>query len=111
MEINGESRAIYINNQIRIKTSMLRSGLCDYIDTYILSSGNITIDGAEEDDTAKWLEEGNKGVKFKNCAAFIDCMSELNNTQIGQVKDLDAAMPMYYSIENGNNYWKPQNPH
>ena len=53
MEINGESRAIYINNQIRIKTSMLRSGLCDYIDTYILSSGNITIDGAEEDDTTK----------------------------------------------------------
>ena len=36
-EINDESRGTYnINSQIRFKTSMLRSSLCDYSDAYIL---------------------------------------------------------------------------
>ena len=34
------------NNQIKFKTSMLRSRLCDYNDAYILVSGIITITGA-----------------------------------------------------------------
>ena len=32
---------------------MIRSNLCDYIDAYILVSGNITITGAGADDAAK----------------------------------------------------------
>ena len=38
--INDESRGTYNkDNQIRFKTSMLRSSLCDYIDAYILVKG------------------------------------------------------------------------
>ena len=27
---------------------------------------------------------------FKNCASFTDCISEINNTQINNVKDIDV---------------------
>ena len=33
-----------VNKEIRIKTSMLRSDLCDYSDAYIVVNGNITVD-------------------------------------------------------------------
>ena len=44
IEINDESRGTYsTNSQIKYKTSMLRSSLCDYSDAYILVSGTITV--------------------------------------------------------------------
>ena len=33
----------HTNKEIRFKTSMLRSDLCDYSDTYILVKGKITV--------------------------------------------------------------------
>ena len=59
---------------------MLKSSLCGYSDAYILASGTITIDGERADDNAKLLHEKNKGVIFKNCAPFTDCISKINNT-------------------------------
>ena len=38
VEINDESRGNYANSDIRFKTTMLRSNLCDYADSYILLS-------------------------------------------------------------------------
>ena len=39
VKINDESRGTYIeNNQIRFKTSMLRSSLCYYSNAYILAT-------------------------------------------------------------------------
>ena len=61
---------------------MLRPSLCDYSDAYILVNGTITITGAGNDDAARRLDEGNKGVIFRNCAPFANCISEINNTQI-----------------------------
>ena len=44
MEINDEARGGYSpNKQIKYKTSMLRSSLCDYSDAYILVKGNIAV--------------------------------------------------------------------
>ena len=41
-EINDDSRGTYnTNSLIKFKTSMLRSSLCDYSDTYILVKGTI----------------------------------------------------------------------
>ena len=40
------------------------------------------IAGAEAGDAAKQLDEGNKGVIFKNSAPFTDCTSKMNNTQV-----------------------------
>ena len=43
VEINDESRGNYANSDIRFKTTMLRSSLCDYVDSYILVKGTITL--------------------------------------------------------------------
>ena len=42
------------------------------------------------------LDERNKGVLFKNCALFTDCISEMNNTQIDNAKYIDVVMPVYH---------------
>ena len=47
-EINDESRATYTGSDIKFKTTMLRSNLCDYVDGYILFKGTITITGARD---------------------------------------------------------------
>ena len=36
VEINDESRGTYTSNDIKFKTTMLRSNSCDYVDAYIL---------------------------------------------------------------------------
>ena len=47
VEINDDIRGAYTpNKQIRFKTAMLRSSLCDYSDAYILVKGNISINNA-----------------------------------------------------------------
>ena len=49
VEINDESRGTYNeDNQIRFKTSMLRSCLCDYSDVYTLIKGTITVANTAE---------------------------------------------------------------
>ena len=40
-----------------------------------------------------------KKVILKNCAPFTNCISEINNTQIDNAKDIDIVMPMYNLIE------------
>ena len=42
IEINDESRGTYnVGSQIKFKTTMLKSSLCDYSDAYILVKGKI----------------------------------------------------------------------
>ena len=106
VEINNESRGTYTSNDIKFKTTMLRSNLCDYADAYILVKGTITITGAGNDDAAKRLDERNKGVIFKNCAPFTKCISRINNTDIDNAQDIDIVMPMYNLIEYSDNYSK-----
>ena len=83
---------------------MLKSNLCDYSDAYILVKGTITIAGAGDDAAARQGDERDKGVAFKNCAPFTNCISEINNTQIDNAKDIDIVMPMYNLIEYSDNY-------
>ena len=92
VEINGESKESYgTGSDIRFKTTMLRSNLCDYADAYVLVKGKITITGAGNDDAAKQLDERNKGVIFKNCAASTKCTSRINGTEIDDAQDIDDA--------------------
>ena len=83
---------------------MLKSSLCDYSDAYVLVKGRITIAGAGADAAARQADERDKGVAFKNCARFTNCISEINNTQIDNAKDIDIVMPMYNLIEYSDNY-------
>ena len=107
VEINDESRGAYnVNSQIKFKTAMLKSSLCDYSDAYILVKGTITIHERGADVAARQADERNKGVSFKNCAPFINCISEINNTQIDNAKNIDIVMPMYNLIEYSHNYAK-----
>ena len=63
IEINDQSRGVYNNNSdIRFKTIMLKSSLCNYSDVYILVKGTITITGVEDDAAARQADETNKGV-------------------------------------------------
>ena len=84
----------------------LKSSLCDYLDTYILVKGTITIEVAGADAAARQADERDKGVIFKNCAPFTNCISEINNTQVGNAQDIDTVMPMYNLIEYSDNYAK-----
>ena len=78
---------------------MLKSSLCDYSDAYVLVKGTITITGVGADAAARQADERDKGVVFKNCAPFTNCISEINNTQVDNAKDIDIVMPMYSLIE------------
>ena len=105
IEINDESRGAYnVNSQIKFKTTMLKSSLCDYSDAYILVKGTISVNNTARAGVA--LNNTNKKVIFKNCAPFTNCISKINNTQIDNAKDIDIVMPMYNLIEYSDNYAK-----
>ena len=106
VEINDESRGNYANSDIRFKTTMLRSNLCDYADSDILVKGTITITGAGDDAAVRRADETNKGVTFKNCAPFTKCISRINNTDVDNAHNIDIVMPMYNLREYSDNYSK-----
>ena len=103
VEINDDIRGAYSpNKQIRFKTAMLRSSLCDYSDAYILVKGNISVNntagaGADANNT-------NKKLIYKNCAPFTDTIREINNSQVDNAKDIDMVIPIYNLIEYIDNY-------
>ena len=105
VEINGDFRGTYNNNsQIMLKTSVLKSSLWAYSDSFILET--IAITGERTNAAVKQADKINKGVIFKHCALFANCISEINNTQINNAKDLDGVMLKYNLIEYGDNYSK-----
>ena len=106
VKINDDLRGTYANADIKFKTTMLKSDLCDYADAYIFFKGTITITGAGADATARQANERNKGVIFKNCVPFTKCISIINNTDIDNAQDIDIVMPMYNLIECSDNYSK-----
>ena len=69
------------NSNIRFKTTMLKSNLCDYSDAYILVKGRMKLSGAGDDTAARQADEGNKEVMFKNCALFTHCKGGIENTE------------------------------
>ena len=105
VEINDESRGAYnVNSQIKFKTTMLKSSLCDYSDAYILFKGTISANNTAAAGAA--ANNTNKKVIFKNCVPFTNCISEINNTQIDNAKDIDIVMRLYNLIEYSDNYAK-----
>ena len=107
IEINDQLRGVYnVNGDIRLKSTMLKSSFCDYSNACILVEGRITITGAEADAAARQVDKRDKGVVFKDCAPFIRCETEINNTEIDNAKDIDTVMPMYNLIEYSDHYSK-----
>ena len=102
VEINDEARGTYSpNKQIKFKTSILRSSLCNYKDTYILVKGNITVNNTA--GAAVAANNTNKKVIFKNCAQFTSCISKINNAQADNAEYIDMVMPMFNLTEYSEN--------
>ena len=100
IEVYDQSEENYNDNrEIRVKTPVLRSGLCDYSDAYVVVKGNIAV---TEPNNAK----RNKSVAFKNNPPFINCISKINGVQIHNTEDLDVVM--YNLLEYSKNYKKQQ---
>ena len=66
------------NKEIRIKTLMLRSDLCDFSDAYIVVKGNITV--SKKTFTADDFEAPN------NTAANVTATNNANNNTFGEKK-------------------------
>ena len=94
VEINDESRGTYnVNSQVKFKTTTLKSSLCDYSDAYILFKGTISVNNTAAAGAV--VNNNDRRVIFKKFAPFPNCISEINNTQIDNAKDIDIVMPMY----------------
>ena len=83
---------------------MIKSSLCDYSDAYVHVKGTITVNNTAAADVD--VNNTNKKVIFKNCAPFTNCISEINNTDLDNAKDIDIVMPMYNLIECSDIYSK-----
>ena len=101
IEVYDQSEGNYnVNKEIRIKTSMLRSDLCDFSDAYIVVKGDITLEGDND------ANKRNKNLTFKNDTPFMNCISKINGTKIDNAEDLDVVMLMYNLLECSKNYRK-----
>ena len=69
--------------------TLLRSSLCDYSDAYTLVNGNISVNNSAGAGAA--ANNVGKKVIFKNCAPFNNCISKINNTQIGNTEYIDIC--------------------
>ena len=83
------------NKQIRFKTSMLRSDLCDFSDAYIVVKGDITL----KKTNRRFIDLRNRFLVCKNNAPFTNCISKINNVLTDNAEDLDVVMPMYNLLE------------
>ena len=92
--VNDNSNSNYAAaNEITFNTETLKSNLCDYNDSYILVTVDITIVAASATQVA-----------FKNCSPFTKCITKIDGTTIDDAEDLDLVMPMYNLIEYSSNY-------
>ena len=128
IEVYDQSRKNYNpNKEIRIKTLMLRSDLCDFSYAYIVVKGNITAvkkiftanDFVEPNTTeaiatatnnANNNAFGEKKIAFKNNAPFINCIIKINGTKIDKAEDLHVVMSMYNLLQYSKNYRKTAGP-
>ena len=81
---------------------MLKPSLYYYSNAYILVSRTIDIPNT---GTAA-APNSRKNIIFENCIPFKDWISEANNTQVDNAKDIDVVMTMYNLIEYSDNYSK-----
>ena len=71
---------------------MLKSSLCDYSDAYLLVRRTTTITEVGVDTASRQADERKKVVILENFTPLIDCIIEINNTQVDNAKDLAVVM-------------------
>ena len=90
------------SKQIRFKTSMLRSDLCDFSDAHIVVKGDITL---TKTNGRGIIDIRNRFLAYKNNAPFTNCIWKIN-VLIDNAEDVDIVMPMYNFHEYSKNYRK-----
>ena len=85
---------------------MLKPSLYDHSEVYILVSEIKTVLGAGTDDAGRAPDKNSKQTVFKNWRSFTHCITEIDNTQVDNAKDIDAVLPMYNLIEYSDSYSK-----
>ena len=101
IEVYNQSEKYYnVNKEIRIKTPMLRSDLCDFSDAYIVLEADITLEGDND------ANKQNKHLAFKNNGRFINCISKIDGVKDDNAEGLDVVMPMYNLLKYSKNYRK-----
>ena len=89
-KIHDESRGTYNTNcQIKFKTTMLKSSLCDYSDAYILVKGTITVLNNTQIDKAKDI-----GIVMPmyNLIGYCDNYSKTSGSLWQYCKDIPAVI-------------------
>ena len=94
------NKQIFFNLFESFKTSKLRFDSCGYSDAYIVVTGDITVEGANNRDRK------NRSLASKNNAPFISCISKINGVLIENAEDLDVIMPINNLLKYSKNYSK-----
>ena len=97
-DINEENNTDYDEGNehsttVKFETKIIKSNLCDYWDSCIFVTGNITAVGGN----------ANTSVAFKNCAPFRKSITHINDKHVDNADNLDIIMPMYNLIEYSDN--------
>ena len=102
VEVYDQLRGNYnVNKEIRIKTSMLRSDLCDFSDAYIGVEGEILLL-----KVIMMLSKETEIFHLKNNSSFINCISKTDGVKIDNAEDVDVVMLMNNLLEYSKNYRK-----
>ena len=105
--VSSLSNTYNANKSIRLKTSMLRSNLCDYSDAYILVKSTITVTAPGVNNNADNItDKRNRPLILKSNAPFVSCITRINGELIEDADDLDIVMSMYNLLEYSKNYRK-----
>ena len=72
---------------------MLKSNLCDYINTYILVKGDVII-----------IEQNKTQLAFKNCSPFTKCIPKINRITIDEAGNLDLVVLWFYSKDDPTSF-------
>ena len=81
---------------------MIRKHLCDYSEAYMHVKGTITVQQMAR--VGATVTNTDIKVIFKNCASLIDCITEINNTQVDDAQKTDIVMPMNNLMEYSGAY-------
>ena len=94
IEINPQSTKDFkTSKEIKLKTSLLRSDLCDYSEAYVWVKGDVSATVPTPNINF------NKSFVFKNNAPFLSSISKINGKLVENAEDLDVVMPMYNLLE------------
>ena len=82
VEKNDDASGLYDKySQIKFRSSMLKSSLCDYSDAYKIVKGLYQLQHKQKIIRIMEIEK-------KYCAPFTDCIIKINNTQIEMLRTL-----------------------